>query len=166
MKLSAQEEYGLRCLLRLGYAGPGGSLTLTELSLAEGISVANVAKMMRVLRRAGFVTSTRGKDGGYTLARVPEEINVGDALAVLGGRLFDSRFCDRHAGVGDACTHVVDCSIRSVWRLLQQAVDGVLARLTLRDLLRGEGAMDAQPPRSRMFPVVSMDTGTGGAGRR
>ncbi len=154
MKLSAQEEYGLRCLLRLGYAGPGASLTLSELSQAEGISLANVAKMMRVLRKADLVTSTRGKDGGYTLSRGPEEIFVGDALAALGGRLFDSRFCDRHAGTGDSCTHVVDCSIRSVWRLLQQAVDGVLARLTLRDLLVGEGQVHP-PARGRMLPVVS-----------
>jgi Rrf2 family protein len=160
MKLSTQEEYGLRCLLRLGYAGEGGSLTLSELSQAEGISVANVAKMMRVLRRTGFVRSTRGKDGGYTLARKPEEIHVGDAMAVLGGRLFDGHFCDRHAGTADACTHVVDCSIRSVWRLLQQAVDDVLSRLTLRDLLRAEGEMGAVTPRRRMLRVVSVGTGT------
>ena len=54
MKLSSQEEYGLRCLLRVGREGDGASLTIPELSRAEGISEPNVAKMMRVLRRGGF----------------------------------------------------------------------------------------------------------------
>jgi Rrf2 family protein len=143
MKMSAQEEYGLRCLLRLGQAGDGASLTLAELSRREGISLPNVAKMMRILRRGGYVRSTRGKEGGYTLVRRPEEINVGEALAVLGGRLFDSRFCDRHSGTSRLCAHTTDCSIRSVWRTLQDAVDGVLARMTLKDLLRNEEDMKA-----------------------
>ena len=69
MKLSSQEEYGLRCLLRVGRAGPEGSVTISELSRSEGISEPNVAKMMRVLRTAGLVQSTRGQAGGYALAR-------------------------------------------------------------------------------------------------
>ena len=59
MKLSTQEEYGLRCLLRVGKKGMGGSVTIPELSRAEGISEPNAGKMMRILRRGGFVTSTR-----------------------------------------------------------------------------------------------------------
>jgi Rrf2 family protein len=138
VKLTTQEEYGLRCLLRLGREEAGQSLTIAELSKQEGIASPTVAKMMRVLRRAGFVRSTRGKEGGYTLARTPEQINVGEALAALGGRLFDSRFCERHSGAVLLCTHSPDCSIRSVWRVLQDVVDGVLAHMTLKDLLRSE----------------------------
>ncbi|HUL79346.1 MAG TPA: Rrf2 family transcriptional regulator, partial [Vicinamibacteria bacterium] len=69
MKLSSQEEYGLRCLLQLARAGGGASLTIAEMSEREGISAPNVAKIMRILRRAGLVKSTRGKAGGYALAR-------------------------------------------------------------------------------------------------
>src|SRR5688500_17514437 len=101
MKFSSQEEYGLRCLLQLGRQGEGGSLTIAELSHLERISVPNVAKMMRLMRRQGFVTSTRGKDGGYTLARPADQMNIGEVLAALGGRLFDVRFCERHAGLGE-----------------------------------------------------------------
>ena len=143
MKLSAQEEYGLRCLLRLGMQPAGGTLTIAELSRLEGISAPNVAKMLRVLRRGKLVLSARGKDGGYTLARAADQIGVGEALAVLGGRIFDTRFCERHSGATALCTHMPDCSIRSVWRRLQEAVDGVLERLTLKDLLRSEGEMTA-----------------------
>ena len=59
MKLTTQEEYGLRCLLQLARKDTG-SLTIPELSRREGMSPANVAKIMRLLRRAGFVRSTRG----------------------------------------------------------------------------------------------------------
>jgi Rrf2 family protein len=154
MKLSAQEEYGLRCLLRLGREPDGGSLTIAELSQSEGISAANAAKMMRVLRKAGLVRSTRGKEGGYALALPAERINVGEALAVLGGRFFDSRFCDRHSGLTRSCTHLPDCSIRSVWRLLQGAIDGVLGELTLKELLRSEQELSAGPgPRAVSLPL-------------
>ena len=143
MKLSTQEEYGLRCLLQLGRHGEGRSLTIAELSRMEGISAPNVAKLMRILRRTGFVTSTRGQAGGYVLARPADQIAVGDVLAALGGRFFDQSFCDRHAGVEQLCAHMGDCSIRPVLRQLQQVVDQVLGRLTLKSLLHNEKEMVA-----------------------
>jgi len=112
MKLSAMEEYGLRCLLQVARTGEGASLTIAEMSEREGISAPNVAKLMRVLRRAGLVRSTRGKAGGYALARPPAEVRTLDVLAALGGRLFDPGFCDRHAGVLHRCLNSGDCSIR------------------------------------------------------
>jgi Rrf2 family protein len=142
MKLSSQEEYGLRCLIRVGREGSEGSVTIAELSRSEGISEPHVAKMMRVLREGGFVKSTRGQAGGYTLAHPADQIAVGRVLAALGGRLFDSNFCGTHAGVASLCTHMVDCSIRSVWRTIQSAIDGVLAQLTLKDLLVSEQEMN------------------------
>jgi Rrf2 family protein len=155
MKLSSQEEYGLRCLLRLGREGDAASLTISELSQREGISAPNVAKLMRVLRRGGYVRSTRGKEGGYSLARPAEEINLGEALAVLGGRLYDPAFCGRHSGVERLCTHMPDCSIRSVWRLVQGAVDQVLGRLSLRDLLCSEEQMSGwKSPHAVALPMV------------
>jgi Rrf2 family protein len=156
MKLSSQEEYGLRCLVRLGREGEAASLTIAELSHREGLSAPNVAKLMRVLRRGGFVRSTRGKEGGYSLSRPPEGINLGEALAALGGRLYDPSFCQRHAGSGNLCTHMPDCSIRSVWRLVQGAVDEVLGRLNLRDLLCSEEEMSGwKSPNAVTLPVVS-----------
>ncbi len=143
MKLTSQEEYGLRCLLRVGREGAGESLTIPELARAEGISEPNVAKMMRILRRGGFVKSTRGQSGGYSLSRPAEEIIVGHVLATLGGRLYEPAFCDGHSGLERLCTHMPDCSIRSVWRMVQQAVDQLLGKLTLKDLLRTEPEMNA-----------------------
>lgn len=134
MKLTAQEEWGLRCLVRLARAGEGASLSLPELARGEGITVPNVAKTMRTLRQAGLVRSTRGKGGGYTLARPAAEVNVADTLAALGGRFYDARFCRRHSGPEGPCANTSDCSLRLVWGLLQNAVDGVLGHLTLADV--------------------------------
>ena len=142
MKLSSQEEYGLRCLLQIGRQGAGGSLTISEISRAEGISNHYVGKLMGVLRRGGLVTSVRGQTGGYTLSRPPEQISVGQTLAVLGERFFESEFCERHSGTEKVCTHSVDCSIRSLWSAVQLVLDQVLSKTTLKALLCNEQAMD------------------------
>ncbi|HMG32344.1 MAG TPA: Rrf2 family transcriptional regulator [Blastocatellia bacterium] len=136
MKLSAQEEYGLRCLLHVARCGEGP--TIPEISMAEGLSEPYVAKLMRVLRIGGFVKSARGQVGGYVLARPADQIIVSDTLDVLGGRLFESNFCERHAGNEQTCNHSVDCAVRSLWRAIQGAVDDVASKLTLRDLLSHE----------------------------
>lgn len=138
MKLSSHEEYGLRCLLRLGREGVGGSLTIPEISNSEGVSSAYVAKLMRILRQGGFVKSARGKIGGYTLSRPAEEIVLGDVVDVLGGRLFESGFCEAHTGQMETCARTPDCSLRSLWRKVQVAVDQVLSKTTLQDLMREE----------------------------
>jgi Rrf2 family iron-sulfur cluster assembly transcriptional regulator len=144
MKLSSNEEYGLRCLVRLAYAGfEGQGLTIPEISQAEGVSPAYAAKILRVLRKGGFVKAARGKEGGYTLARAAEAIVIGDAIGVLGGKLFESDFCDSHSGQAAICTRSVDCSERSLWRAVQVAVDQVLSQTTLRDLLQNEAEMNS-----------------------
>jgi Rrf2 family protein len=138
MKLSSQEEYGLRCLLQIARAGEGASLTIAEVSEREGISAPNVAKIMRLLRRAELVRSTRGKAGGYSLSRPASEVRVLEVVTVLGGRLFDASFCDRHAGLEVSCLNDSDCSIRPVLRHLQAAVDVALGQITLQSLLANE----------------------------
>lgn len=138
MKISSHEEYGLRCLLQIGRRGLGESLTIPEISEAEDISTSYVAKLLRILRQAGFVKSVRGKAGGYALSRPANRIVVGDVLAALGGRVFASDFCERHPGQGIACVHSTDCAIRSFWHNLQSAVDQVVDKTTLQDLLPGE----------------------------
>ena len=142
MHFSAQEEYGLRCLLRLAMAGPNESLTLSVIGQAEGMSVPYTAKMMRILRDGDLVKSVRGQSGGYSLARPAGNISVSEVLAVLGSRLFEGEFCDRHAGVEDTCTHSINCSIRSLWRGVQGVVDRILSRTTLQDLVCDEKKMD------------------------
>ena len=135
MKFSSQEEYGLRCLLQLARKGEGASLTITEISQAEGLSAAYVAKLMRILRLGGFVASVRGQEGGYTLERPAEEIPLSGVLNALGGRIYEPGFCTQYTGNEDECTHTVSCSIKPLWRKVQQAIDSALGNMTLGDLL-------------------------------
>lgn len=132
MKFSAQEEYGLRCLLQV--ARRGASATIPQIAAAEGMSTTHVAKLLMLLRREGWVDSTRGQAGGYTLAKAPEEILVKNVLNSLGGQLYDEEFCVRHSGQLDICKHAVDCSVRSLWQKMQAAIDQVLEGVTLADL--------------------------------
>ena len=143
VKLSTQEEYGLRCLVQIGrrHQETGEGLTITEISQAEALSTANVAKVMRTLRMGGIVESSRGQSGGYNLARPPEDINVGEVVAVLGGSFFGPNFCDDHAGMEQFCTHTMDCTIRSLWSVVQSMVDQILGRISLEDLLGEEETM-------------------------
>jgi len=138
MKLSSQEEYGLRCLLQVARHDPEGSVTIPEIARIEGLSIPHVAKLMRTLRRGGFVKSVRGQAGGYKLSRTPDHINIGEVLAWLGGRLFGPSFCSLHSGMVELCTHSVECSIRSLWQSVQHVVDQMLGKVTLSDLLSGE----------------------------
>jgi Rrf2 family protein len=141
MKFSAQEEYGLRCLLQIA-RNPDRTMTIPEISALEGLSPTHVAKLLMILRKGGFVASTRGQAGGYGLARAASEIKVDAVLAALGGKLYDDAFCSRHAGTNRICTHAVDCSVRSLWSAVQSAVDSVLGKLTIADLLE---ARDDRP---------------------
>ena len=138
MKFSTQEEYGLRCLLRVAREAGEKGLTIPEISKAEGITTHNTAKILRALRLGGFLASSRGQIGGYTLSRPADEILVKDVLDSLGGKLFDAEFCSDHSGSAPICTHSIDCSIRSLWQMLQSAVDGVLKDFTIKDLVQSD----------------------------
>ena len=110
-----------------------------------------------------MVKSVRGQSGGYALARPADKIVVGEALAILGGRLYDPAFCDEHSGSENFCANSVDCSVRSLWRAVQHMIDQVLSKTTLNDLLSNEQEMTswaghlvkitATPAKSLITPV-------------
>jgi Rrf2 family protein len=143
MKISAQEEYGLRCLLQLAHAATKGeSLTLSQIARLEGISVANAGKLLWILSKAGLVQSQRGTKGGYTLSRAASAIHLNQVIRVLEGEPAESH-CKSYAGVLDACVHTGDCGIRPVIVELHQIVDNALAEITLSQLLGSEANVDA-----------------------
>ena len=141
MKLSAQEEYGLRCLLFMARHGETKSHSIPEISRAEGLSVPNVAKLMRILRLGGLVASVRGQAGGYTLSRPADQVTVSEVLSLLGGSFFNPHFCDRHSGLERTCAHTGECSLRLLWGTVQKSLDAILTKTTLRDLLKNEEDM-------------------------
>jgi len=138
-------------MLHVARSGTEGSVTIPEIGRAEGITPAYVAKLLRILRRSGFIASVRGKSGGYSLARPASDIVVGEVLAALGGRLYEADFCEKHSGAEKICTHTVDCSVRSLWQTVQNAVDQVLSKMTLGELL------DSSPARGQSRGLVTLD---------
>jgi Rrf2 family protein len=140
MKISAQEEYGLRCLLRLARVEPDqASLTIPEIAAAEKLSPPNVAKMLSLLRQGGLIESVRGRTGGYRLARPAERIRLGAVLLALGEPLFDEgSFCERHTGPEPGeCVNHHGCTLRALWQTLEGWMRRSLNQLTLADLLPG-----------------------------
>jgi Rrf2 family iron-sulfur cluster assembly transcriptional regulator len=138
MKITSEDEYGLRILLRIGKCQDKYGMSVPQLSLAEGLSQPYVSKITRSLRISGLITSTRGHKGGYLLSKPAIEITVNDAIKALGGRLYDDNFCGNHTGQLHLCTNSVDCSIRSLWTMVQQTIDGLLDKVTLQELIGSE----------------------------
>ena len=156
MKITAQEEYGIRILLRIADSKNPDGITIPKLSEVEGLSAHYTAKLCRILRLNGFIRSTRGKEGGYFLARPAQQININQVLTVLGGKLYSEDFCKNHTGQLQDCCHKCSCSVRSLWQVLQQAVDDILNDYTLQDLLNSENGTAVLPaPDFQKIPELS-----------
>ena len=138
MKITAQEEYGLRILLRIASCRDEEGMSIPQLSDAEGLSSHYVAKLTRILRMEGFINSTPGYKGGYILAKPAKKININKVLKALGGALFDKEFCGLHTGTLRLCINSVDCSSRSLWQMIQFTIDQLLDKITLHDLVNAE----------------------------
>src|SRR5205809_7560036 len=127
MKISAHEEYGLRCLVQLARAEMDGeSLTLNQIAEREGLSVANAGKLMWILNKAGLVQSQRGTKGGYTLARPANDIRLEEVMGIGDEDTVDS-VCRTQAGVRDVCIHTSDGGIGPVIVGLHEIVQKGLA---------------------------------------
>jgi len=140
MKITSQEEYGLRLLIRIASCKDREGMSIPQLSEAEGLTPHYVAKLTRILRMSGFLNSTPGNKGGYVLAMPADQIIINKVLKAFGGALFDTEFCGTHSGALKLCTHSVDCSSRSLWQMIQFTLDRLLDRVTLHDLVNPEKA--------------------------
>ncbi len=141
MKISAQEEYGLRCLLQLANLSAGESLTLPQIADREGISQANTGKLMWLLNKAGFVSATRGTKGGYQLARSAREIRLSEVIRVLDEDEITAH-CDSYKGILETCVHKGDCGIRPVIVGLHEIVENALSQITLAQLVGEESRVN------------------------
>lgn len=141
MKITAQEEYGLRCLLQLAHVPQGQLLTVKEIGVKEGLSTAYVEKLLRLLARAGLVHSIRGVHGGYVTNRAPSQVTLGEVIRALGTVQTTDHICHSFTGSKDACVHFDDCSLRSVWSGLTTYIQRFLDQTTLADLSENEYAV-------------------------
>jgi Rrf2 family protein len=138
MKITAQEEYGLRCLLQLARMPQDQVLSVKEIAAREGLSSANAEKLLRILSRAGLVHSIRGLKGGYALNRPASTITLGEVVRALGTMESTNHICQSFTGKQDVCVHFSDCGIRSVWAGLTAYIQGFLDKTTIESLLAPE----------------------------
>ena len=141
MKITAQEEYGLRCLLQLARTPEGEIVSVKEIAAKEGLSSAYVEKLLRILSRAGLVHSVRGLKGGYVLNRPAASVTLGEVVRALGTVETTNHICSVFTGNQDACVHFSDCGIRSVWSGLTTYIQSFLDQTTLASLLGKEYAV-------------------------
>jgi len=154
MKVSAQEEYGLRCLLQLAPLAEGEYMTLTQIAEREGISVANAGKLLWILSKAGLVISIRGTKGGYRLARQASDIHLDEIIKVLDEDVLASH-CNSYTGILDACVHTGNCGIRPVIVGLHDIVQKAMASITLAQLLGTESNVE-----TTLHQISSLARGT------
>ncbi|MBI3330702.1 MAG: Rrf2 family transcriptional regulator, partial [Candidatus Omnitrophica bacterium] len=109
MKITAQEEYGLRCLLQLARAPQHEVVSVKEIAAKEGLSSAYVEKLLRILSKAGLVHSMRGLRGGYALNRPSASVTLGEVVRALGQVQTTDHICTSFTGNLDACIHFSDC---------------------------------------------------------
>lgn len=151
MKVTALEEYGLRCLLQLArHATNPAPLTVRDIAAGEGLSAAYVEKLLRVLSRAGLAESVRGVHGGYRLSRPLERVTIGDAFRALGGILSPADPCRRFTGKRDCCVHFGECGLRPVWGAVKIRLEHLLDKVPLSTLL------EAEQPVWKQFEVVTI----------
>ena len=157
MKITAQEEYGLRCLLQLARASDRG-LTVREIALKEGLSPAYVEKLLRLLGKAGIIRSVRGMKGGYLLHRKSQDISLGSVVRALGKVPTTGEICGQFTGNRDRCVHVDDCCIRAAWETLTVAIQSFLDNTFLSDLIGGGEKKVRHSLTPRMMPVQTRFT--------
>jgi Rrf2 family protein len=141
VRVTAFDEYGLRCLIQLAARHPAAPLTAPDVAQAEGLSLPYANKLLHELKRRGWIAAERGAKGGYRLAASARRASLARIIAGWDGHLFDERHCREYSGCRQRCTHAGrSCSLRAVWRVLSDHVRGVLDRTTLSDLVTHDEA--------------------------
>jgi Rrf2 family protein len=138
MKITAQEEYGLRCIMHLARKPFGETVNVRQIAQYEGLSVAYVEKLLYLLNRAGLTESVRGAQGGYRLAYPADQITLRQVLDALGGVLVADSLCSQFSGDRDICVHHGGCELHSVWSFVADYLSVVFNRITLKHLVEGE----------------------------
>ena len=140
MRITTWAEYGLIVAVHL--AGRGSDLPVPARDVAEQerLPADYIEQILLKLRRAGLVKSVRGAKGGYLLPRAPHTISVKDVIEAAEEHTFEVN-CEVRPVDAERCRPGADCSIRPVWRALQERVDEFLSGVSLADLLAEEAVV-------------------------
>ncbi len=155
MKITALEEYGLRCMILLTRHGEESPLTLNEISDKEGITVAYAGKLMMILKNAGLVEAVRGRNGGYILSKSAENINLKQIFDALGKPIGGNDHCERYLNKDGFCVHNDDCNIRGIWNLFGNFIDHFAENVSLAQIASGKYTLNNKVDLNRYFSLLS-----------
>jgi len=148
MKLSTKGRYGTRAMLELALDYKKGPVLLRDIAQRQEISERYLERMMTALVSAGLVRSSRGKHGGFTLARPPGEIRLSQVIQAVEGSIApascvdDPKLCDR----------VDICITRDIWKRLKKSMLETLDSITLENMVVMQKNKLAKPE-ARMYYI-------------
>lgn len=142
MKITALQEYGMRCLLQLA-DGTRGPVQIRTIAEREGLSQDYVGKILARLKKSGLVKSVRGLNGGYVLSKKASDISVGAAMLALSEKPIQLQhlkrdLCGQFPGNRKECVHMGGCNVRQVWSMIMVQVYGSLNQIPLSTLTGSE----------------------------
>lgn len=137
MKVSTKGRYALRLMLDIAMHDTGEAVRIRDIAARQEISEKYLEQIIASLKKAGYVRSIRGAQGGYMLSKRPEEYTVGMILRQTEGSLAPVS-CVEEYGDNSECPRQDSCATLVLWRKLDQAIKGVIDTVTLADLVDWE----------------------------
>ena len=131
MKLSSKTKYGLKACHFLGLNYPETLVSASTLENYVSVSGKYLEQIMRMLSRRGIVSASRGVTGGYSLARPPKEITVGEIVRALEDDI-EIIECVKEDGKCKCCPS------SGVWKRLYKGINDLLDSMTLEQMIKGE----------------------------
>lgn len=143
MKLSTRGRYGLKAMFDLALFFGEGPISLTSIAERQAISVNYLEQLIAPLRKAGFVKSVRGAQGGYMLAKDPTQITVGSILTTLEGPLAPTD-CVVMDGNEDFCDQSQYCVTKVIYEKIYESITSVVNSITLQHMIDDYDANQTQ----------------------
>jgi len=134
MKVSTKGDYGVRALVELAHHFGEGPVQSAEIAARQQVPEPYLDQLLTTLRRAGFIRSVRGPQGGHALIRDPREVKLSEVMAALEGSLAAIACVDDP----DACTKEGGCVQREVWERVRDATLEILENVSIADLAEKE----------------------------
>jgi Rrf2 family protein len=139
MKISTKGRYALRVMVDLAINDTGEYIPLKNVSSRQEITIKYLEQIIPLLNRVGYLKSTRGKDGGYRLARAARDYTVGDILRAVEGSLAPVACMEDDP---NRCTRRAGCATLPVWTGLDKVINDYLDGITLEDLVDRKKNLD------------------------
>jgi Rrf2 family cysteine metabolism transcriptional repressor len=133
MRISAKGEYAAKAVLYLSLHYPE-VVTIHQVAENHKIPIKYLEHILLALKRAGLLESRRGVRGGYTLARPPEKISVGEVLRVVDGKFSQASCIELDLKSHYACPEMNSCGLKQVWQDVQGAVEKILFETTFDEI--------------------------------